>query len=62
MLVDIDQAAADSSFVAGIVVVAKLTADTAVADTEVVAELPSDRIWISIHFAAIADRNGNCDN
>ena len=37
MLVDIDQAAADSSFVAGIVVAAKLTADTAVADTEVVA-------------------------
>ena len=33
-LVDIDQVAADSSFVADIVVAAELTADTAAADTE----------------------------
>ena len=37
MLADIDQVAADSSFVADIVVAAELTADTTAADTEVVA-------------------------
>ena len=37
MLVDIDQVAADSNFVADIVVAAELAADTAAADTEVVA-------------------------
>ena len=36
-LADIDQAAADSSFVADIVVAAELAADTAVADTEAAA-------------------------
>ena len=36
-LVDIDQVAADSNFVADIVVAAELAADTAAADTEVVA-------------------------
>ena len=37
MLADIDQVAADSSFVADIVVAAELAADTAAADTEAVA-------------------------
>ena len=37
MLADIDQVAADSNFVADIVVVAELAADTTAADTEVVA-------------------------
>lgn len=36
-LADIDQAAADSNFVADIVVAAELAADTAAADTEAVA-------------------------
>ena len=36
-LVDTDQAAADSNFVADIVVAAELAADTAAVDTEVVA-------------------------
>ena len=37
MLVDIDQVAADSNFVADIVVAAELAADTAAANTEFVA-------------------------
>ena len=37
MLVDIDQVAVDSNFVADIVVAAELAADTTAADTEVVA-------------------------
>ena len=37
MLVDIDQVAADSNFVADIVVAAELVVDMAAADTEVVA-------------------------
>lgn len=37
MLADIDQVAADSNFVVDIVVAAELAADTAAADTEVVA-------------------------
>ena len=37
MLADIDQVAADSNFVADIVVAAGLAADTAAVDTEVVA-------------------------
>ena len=37
MLADIDQVVADSSFVVDIVVVAELAADTAAANTEVVA-------------------------